>query len=33
MNISVTLKPGVKDLKYAKSNQELAEIYSTNYEI
>ena len=34
MNISVTLKPGVKDFKYAKSNQELVEIiYSTNYEI
>jgi len=31
MNISVTLKPGVKDFKYAKSNQELDEIiYSTN---
>jgi len=34
MNISVILKPGVKDFKYAKSNQELVEIiYSTNYEI
>ena len=33
MNISVTLKPGVKDFKYGKSNQELVEIiYSTKYE-
>jgi len=34
MNISVTLKTGVKNFKYAKSNQGLVEIiYSTNYEI